>query len=114
MESGVLLDVTQLLEPSVAVGALVWLFASVDPDVLDQLVVAAERLEALLALVRLDLAAAGELAGVHLHRRLVHEDLKKAMVLNLSRFGGGEAESLLGGCCQGQDAPTREGVMWSG
>ncbi|CAF4924015.1 unnamed protein product [Pieris macdunnoughi] len=41
---------TQLLEPSITVGTLVWLLSSVDPDMLDQLVVGAEGLETLLAL----------------------------------------------------------------
>jgi hypothetical protein len=88
MQSGVLLDVRELLEAAIAVAALVGLLACVHPDVLHQLVVGAERLEALLTLVRLDLgpcarhegarAAPGRLnrlPRVHLHRRLVHEDL---------------------------------------
>jgi hypothetical protein len=89
VQSGVLLDVRELLEAAVAVAALVGLLAGVHPDVLHQLVVGAERLEALLTLVRLDLgpgarherprAAPGRLhrlPRVHLHRRLVHEDLQ--------------------------------------
>lgn len=89
VQSGVLLDVRELLEAAVAVAALVRLLAGVHPDVLHQLVVGAERLEALLTLVRLDLgprarhegarAAPGRLhrlPRVHLHRRLVHEDLQ--------------------------------------
>lgn len=89
VESGVLLDVRELLEATVAVAALVGFLAGVHPDVLHQLVVGAERLEALLTLVRLDLgpgarhegapAAPGSLhrlPRVHLHCRLVHEDLQ--------------------------------------
>lgn len=57
MQPGVLLNMAELLEPAVAVRALVWLLSSVHPDVLHQLVVGAEGLEALLALVRLHLAA---------------------------------------------------------
>lgn len=57
MQSCVLLYVAELLEPAVTVAALVWLLAGVDPDVLHELVVAGERLEALLALVRLNLVA---------------------------------------------------------
>lgn len=51
MQSGVLLDVAELFEPALAVGTLVRLLAGVDANVLDQLVVGAERLETLLALV---------------------------------------------------------------
>lgn len=69
-----LLNVGQLLEAAVAVGALVGFLPGVDPDVLHQLMVGGEGLEALLALVRLHLAAV-RLPTVHLHRRLVHEDL---------------------------------------
>lgn len=57
MQSCVLLYVAELLEPAVTVAALVWLLAGVDPDVLHELMVAGERLEALLALVRLNLVA---------------------------------------------------------
>lgn len=57
MQPGVLLDVTQLFEPAVAVRAFVGLLSRMDPDMLDQLVVGGERLEALLALVWLDLSA---------------------------------------------------------
>lgn len=77
MKSGVLLDVTQLFKASVAVGTFVRLFASVDSYVLHQLMIAAERLETLLALVRFDLRTAGQLPGVHLHGRFVHEDLQE-------------------------------------
>lgn len=108
VQAGVLLYVTELLEPAIAIAAFVRFLAGVDPDVLDELVVAGERLEALLALVRLYLvpgdhparsnadraqprqsarnAAASsprqctrraELPRVHLHRALVHEDLRE-------------------------------------
>lgn len=70
-----LLDVGELLEASVAVGALVGLLPRVDPDVLHQLVVGGEGLEALLTLVGLHLAAV-RVPVVHLHGRLVHEDLQ--------------------------------------
>lgn len=53
VQAGVLLYVTELLEPAIAIAAFVRFLAGVDPDVLDELVVAGERLEALLALVRL-------------------------------------------------------------
>jgi len=111
MQSCVLLYVAELLEPAVAVAALVRLLAGVDPDVLHELVVAGERFEALLALVRLNLVAGdhaarsdadantdaetGQTAGdaaagprqctraqlprVHLHRALVHEDLREEL-----------------------------------
>ena len=52
-----LLNVTELLEPPVAVAALVRLFPRVYPDVLHKLVIARERLETLLALMGLDLVA---------------------------------------------------------
>ena len=76
MQAGVLLHVAELLEAPVAVGALVGLLSGVDADVLHQLVVGGERLETLLALVRLHLAAV-HLTRVQLHRRLVHEDLQQ-------------------------------------
>lgn len=112
MQSCVLLHVAKLLEPAVAVAALVRLLAGVDPDVLHELVIAGERLEALLALVRLNLVAGDHAAGpdadadthaktgqtpgdaaagprrqrtraqlprVHLHRVLVHEDLREEL-----------------------------------
>lgn len=53
MQPRVLLHVAELLEPSVAVGALVRFLSGVDPDMLDELMVRAEGLQALLALVRL-------------------------------------------------------------
>lgn len=58
VQPSVLLHVRELLEPPVAVGALVRLLARVHADVLHQLVVRRERLQALLALVRLRVAAA--------------------------------------------------------
>lgn len=90
MQSGVLLHVAELLEPALAVGTLVRFLAGVHAYVLDQLVVGAERLETLLALVRfahLQAAAAQrtaanaagppEVPGLHLHgRRLLHEYLQ--------------------------------------
>lgn len=112
MQSRVLLHVAELLEPAVAVAALVRLLAGVDPDVLHELMIAGERLEALLALVGLNLVAADHAAGsdadadtnaktgqtsgdaatgprrqrtraqlprVHLHRVLVHEDLREEL-----------------------------------
>lgn len=89
MESSVLLHVAELFEPALAVGTLVRLLTSVHTDVLHQLVVGAERLETLLALVRFahlqaaaaqraaaDAAGSAEVAGLHLHgRRLLHENL---------------------------------------
>ena len=79
VQPGVLLHVAELLEAPVAVGALVGLLAGVYPDVLHQLVVGRERLEALLTLVRLHLTPV-HLAGVQLHRRLVHEDLQQPQI----------------------------------
>ena len=58
-----LLHVAELLEPAVAVAALVRLLARVHPDVLDELVIAGEGLEALLALVGLHLVAGDHAAG---------------------------------------------------
>ena len=46
-----------------------------NPDVLYELVVGGEGLDAVLALVRLGVVAVA-LPRVHLHRRLVHEDLE--------------------------------------
>ena len=74
VESRVLLDVAELLEAAVAVGAAVGLLAGVDADVLHQLVVRRERLETLLALVRLRVAAV-RVPHVHLHRRFRHKNL---------------------------------------
>ena len=74
VQSRVLLHVGELLEAALAVGTFVRLLAGVHANVLHQLVVGGEALEALLALVRLDVASA-ELPARHLHRRLVHEDL---------------------------------------
>ena len=67
VEARMLLHVAELLEASVAVGAAVRLLARVHADVLHQLVVGRERLETLLALVRLGLAAV-RVPRVHLHR----------------------------------------------
>jgi hypothetical protein len=75
-----------LLEASIAVRALVGLLAGVHANVLNKLVIAAEALQTLLALVRLDLSAhaaarpwrpiALDVARMlHLHRALVHENL---------------------------------------
>lgn len=90
MEPGVLLDVAELLEAALAVRTLVWFLAGVHAYVLDQLMVGAERLEALLTLVRFahlqpaaaqrtaaDAAGPAEVAGLHLHGgRLLHEYLE--------------------------------------
>lgn len=69
-----LLDVAELLEAPVAVRAPVRFFAGVHADVLDELVIGRERLETLLALVRLRLAPV-RVSRMHLHRRLGHENL---------------------------------------
>ena len=74
VESCVLLHVGELLEASIAVGALVGLLAGVHSDVLHQLMVGGEGLQALLTLVRLHLGAVS-VAVLYLHGRLVHEDL---------------------------------------
>lgn len=74
VQARVLLHVRELLEAALAVGALVRFFARVDAHVLRQLVRRRERLEALGALVRLQVAPVG-LARVLLHRRLVREHL---------------------------------------
>lgn len=71
----VLLHVRELLEAALAVRALVRLLARVDAHVLRQLVRRRERLEALAALVRLQLVAV-RLARVLLHRGLVGQDLQ--------------------------------------
>jgi len=51
VQSGVLLYVAELFEPALAIGTLVRLFAGVHAYVLDQLVIGAEGLETLLALM---------------------------------------------------------------
>lgn len=105
-----LLHVAKLFEPAVAVAALVGLLAGMDPDMLDELMIARERFQTLLTLMRLDLVAGDhssrsdtdsdtdaetgestrdstpgpcrecsstQLPRVHLHRALVHEDLRR-------------------------------------
>lgn len=87
----VLLNVRQLLEAAIAVRAFVGLLASVYANVLNELMIAAEALQALLALVRLDFtahSAAGRwrsislyVAGMlHLHCALMHENLRKEVL----------------------------------
>lgn len=77
MQPRVLLNMAQLLEPSIAIGTFVRFFPCVDSYMLHQLMIAAERFQTLLTLVRFDLRTPGKLpAHVHLHRRLVHEYLK--------------------------------------
>lgn len=51
VQSGMLLDMAKLFEPALAVGTLVRLLTGMDANVLDQLMVGAERLETLLALM---------------------------------------------------------------
>lgn len=58
MQSRMLLDVRQLLEAPVTVGTFVRFLSGVHPNVLHQLVVAAEALQTLLALMRLHLGSA--------------------------------------------------------
>lgn len=77
MQPGVLLHMTQLFESPVAVRALIRLLSGVYPDMLYQLVIATERLQALLTLVRFDLGPPSQLPCVHLHRRFLHENLEK-------------------------------------
>lgn len=76
MQPCVLLNMAELLEPSITVAAFVWLFSGMDSDVLHQLMIAAEGLEALLALMRLHLAATPQLASMHLHRTVPHKYLQ--------------------------------------
>ena len=76
MESRVLLDVRELFEPAVTVRTFVGLLSGVDSNMLHQLMVGAERLETLLTLVRLHLRPVG-VSVVHLHRGLVHENLRE-------------------------------------
>jgi hypothetical protein len=78
-----LLHMAKLLEATVAVGTLVGFLPRVNADVLDQLMVGRERLETLLALVGLHLAAMGDngFPSMHLHRRFVHEDLYRAKII---------------------------------
>lgn len=52
-----LLNMAELFKSPITVAALVWFLSRVDSDVLYELMVAAEGLEALLALVRLHLAS---------------------------------------------------------
>lgn len=54
VEAGVLLYMGQLFEPAIAIGAFVWLLARMHPYVLHQLMIGAETLQALLALVGLN------------------------------------------------------------
>lgn len=70
-----LLHVRELLEASVAVRTFVGLLARVYANVLRQLMIGGERLETLLALMGLELAAV-HFARVVLHSRLVHENLE--------------------------------------
>lgn len=98
-----LLDVAELLEATLAVRTLVWFLTGVHAYVLDQLMVGAERLEALLTLVRFahlqpataqrtaaDAAGPAEVAGLHLHGgRLLHEYLETG---NGGRESSGRAE----------------------
>lgn len=90
MQSGVLLHVAELFETALTVGTLVRFLAGVHAYVLHQLMVGAERLETLLALVRFvhlqaaaaqrtaaDAAGPAKVPGLHLHRRrLLHEYLR--------------------------------------
>lgn len=86
MQSGVLLDMRQLLESPVAVSAFIWFFTRVYANVLNELMIAAETLQTLLTLVRFNFAAhstvlrwwpvALNIAGVHgVHSAFVHENL---------------------------------------
>lgn len=76
MKSRMLLHVTQLFKPSVTIGTFIRFFACMDADMLDELMVAAKRLQALLTLVRFDFWSTGEFSGVHLHSGLMHEYLE--------------------------------------
>ena len=96
-----LLNVGELFEPAVAVRALVRLLPGVNADVLHQLVVRGERLQTLLALVRLHVARAAapaahlaaqaaallaaDVAAVEMHRRLRHQVLERERKRGLIR-----------------------------
>ena len=67
-----------------------------NPDVLYELVVGGEGLDAVLALVRLGVVAVA-LPRVHLHRRLVHEDLEGETKRNLRQVRSMERERNHGG-----------------
>lgn len=88
MQSCVLLDMRQLLKSTVAVSTFVRFLASVNANVLNELVIAAETLQTLLTLVGLYLAAhstprrwrtvALNVARMlHLHRTFMHENLRR-------------------------------------
>lgn len=75
MKPRVLLNVTELFEPSVTIGTFVRFFPRMDTDMLDELVITTERLQTLLALVRFDFRSTGEFSGVHLHSGFMHKYL---------------------------------------
>lgn len=77
MQSRMLLHMAQLLKPSITVGAFVRLLSSVYPDVLNELMVGAKGLQALLALVGfyLPTETSLEFPCVHLHSVFVHKYL---------------------------------------
>jgi len=81
VQSSVLLNMRQLLEPSFAVGAFVWFFPCVNPDVLNQLMVTRKGFEALLTLMRLDFRSTPDSSfSTQLHRRLGHQILPVIIV----------------------------------
>lgn len=82
-----LLDVRELFEAAIAVSTFIWLFAGVNTNVLNELMIAAEALQALLTLMgfyvathaaarRWWTAVALDVARMlHLHCTLMHENL---------------------------------------
>lgn len=98
MQPGVLLYMTKLLEATVTIGTFVRFLAGMDPDMLDQLVVAAERFQALLTLMGFHFGPASQFStDVHLHRRFVHEDLQQEEK-RTCRIGGFIGRAVLGEC----------------
>lgn len=128
VQSRVLLHVRQLLETPIAIGTFVWFLAGVHPNVLHQLMIAAETLQALLALVRLHVrtanaaerrrqsanaAAAADAAAVVVRagaRYAAAASLEIASVLHL--HGALVHEDLRVVCGKGVEKQTEEG--WGG
>lgn len=86
MQACVLLNMRELFESPVTIGAFIGFFARVDPYVLRKLVVRGERLETLLALVGFHFSSM-DFPCMVLHSRLVQEDLKIHHICVIRKYG---------------------------
>lgn len=101
MQSSMLLDMAELLEPPVAIGTFVRFFTGMNTYVLHQLMIRTERFETLLALMRLNFGTTSQISCLQMHSRFVHKNLE-----NCTRLVFFDRPGVDMSCCS-------DSVLWS-